>query len=376
MKCAIIAPGFTGATLPLAQHLSEMGHEVVCYYLSETGGKMIESLDFDSPLTIRKLIINISQSNSLYNYLNRNIKVSIVPVFRRRRTLSKVLIGKIPAIINYYRIQKFCRYVESQQYDAVNIVYHNEITLQICQFFDKHNIPYCKSYHEVVENLINPQKRIDIEESLKSNRPIIVHSQKTRNDLVNYYHVNNDDERLHVIYFGPFESYWQYGEGHLTQNVGKDYILFLGRITYYKGLKNLYSAVVKTKEDEVRIVVAGKGTDPILDKIRKNSHYYLVNRFIGNEELVYLIKNCKAVVCPYLAASQSGLVQTAFAFRKPVIATNVGAFSEFVCKTLSGRYRSICSRPLLWLTIRRLLRSAVLLQKTDCFPGTTRAEGL
>ncbi len=36
------------------------------------------------------------------------------------------------------------------------------------------------------------------------------------------------------------------------------------------------------------------------------------------------------VVCPYLDATQSGVVLTAYAFGKPVIATQVGGLPEYV----------------------------------------------
>ena len=36
------------------------------------------------------------------------------------------------------------------------------------------------------------------------------------------------------------------------------------------------------------------------------------------------------MVCPYTDATQSGVIMSAFAFNKPVIATNVGALPEMV----------------------------------------------
>lgn len=51
MKIAIIAPGFLGATLPLAKHIQKLGHDVTCYYLVESGSKGTESLDFDRQIS-------------------------------------------------------------------------------------------------------------------------------------------------------------------------------------------------------------------------------------------------------------------------------------------------------------------------------------
>ena len=43
-----------------------------------------------------------------------------------------------------------------------------------------------------------------------------------------------------------------------------------------------------------------------------------------------MIKESDAVICPYTDATQSGVVMTAFAFGKPVIATKVGGLPEML----------------------------------------------
>ena len=49
-----------------------------------------------------------------------------------------------------------------------------------------------------------------------------------------------------------------------------------------------------------------------------------------------MIKNSIFVVCPYKDATQSGVIMSAFAFNKPVIATNVGGFPEQVIHNKYG----------------------------------------
>jgi glycosyltransferase involved in cell wall biosynthesis len=63
----------------------------------------------------------------------------------------------------------------------------------------------------------------------------------------------------------------------------------------------------------------------------------LINRYVSNEELVCLIKNTRIVICPYIDATQSGVVMTAFAFNKPVIGTNVGGMKEVVVDGFTGK---------------------------------------
>jgi len=59
-------------------------------------------------------------------------------------------------------------------------------------------------------------------------------------------------------------------------------------------------------------------------------HVELRERFIGDEEALDLFRRCGLLVLPYRDASQSALVAAAYFFRKPVLATRVGALAEYV----------------------------------------------
>ena len=111
------------------------------------------------------------------------------------------------------------------------------------------------------------------------------------------------------------------------------YILYIGSIYPHKGIEYLCEAMepIVAEQPDINIIIAGKG-DFYFDKSRfeENPRYIFINRFITNEELVSLISNSIAVVCPYIDATQSGVIMSAFALNKPVIATNVGALPEMV----------------------------------------------
>ena len=55
-----------------------------------------------------------------------------------------------------------------------------------------------------------------------------------------------------------------------------------------------------------------------------------MNRFVESEELHALLDWCDIVVCPYTDATQSGVIMSAFALCKPVLATNVGGLPEML----------------------------------------------
>ena len=117
------------------------------------------------------------------------------------------------------------------------------------------------------------------------------------------------------------------------------YILFFGQIASNKGLDILLPAMQKLHESNpsIKLVIAGKGKFNFdITPYQTLEYIDIRNHFIPDEELAQLIQNSLFVVCPYKDATQSGVVMSAFAFNKPVIATNVGGFPEQVIHNQYG----------------------------------------
>jgi glycosyltransferase involved in cell wall biosynthesis len=116
--------------------------------------------------------------------------------------------------------------------------------------------------------------------------------------------------------------------------------LFFGRIQRYKGIDLLlesFAQVIKNYPDAT-LTIAGSGSFWFdVEKFGIPAHNLrILNRFIPGDELANLISSTRVVVCPYRDATQSGVVMSAYAFRKPVIVTNVGALSQVVEEGQSG----------------------------------------
>lgn len=142
-----------------------------------------------------------------------------------------------------------------------------------------------------------------------------------------------------LLQMHPFSYFNKIASGKQSQH---NNLLFFGRISKYKGVDILLDAmpmILDVFPDE-KLIIAGKGADdelmqhPVLQDKKFNTT--LINRYIPNEELAGLIKEAKIVVCPYIDATQSGVLMTAFALHKPVVATNVGAFSEQIKNDENG----------------------------------------
>ena len=113
-------------------------------------------------------------------------------------------------------------------------------------------------------------------------------------------------------------------------------ILFFGRITAYKGIDVLLEsfAEVRKKFKNANLIIAGSGNFDF-DAFDKN-HVEIINRYISTDELFKLLTKCTLVVCPYIEATQSGVVMTAFSMLKPIIATRVGGLPEMITHNQTG----------------------------------------
>jgi glycosyltransferase involved in cell wall biosynthesis len=58
--------------------------------------------------------------------------------------------------------------------------------------------------------------------------------------------------------------------------------------------------------------------------------FVVLNERIPDEQVAQLFQEASVVVCPYIEASQSGVLALANAFGKPVVATTVGGIPEMI----------------------------------------------
>ena len=126
----------------------------------------------------------------------------------------------------------------------------------------------------------------------------------------------------------------------------KTVFLFFGQIKKVKGLGILLEAFgrLATSRDDIFLVVAGSvwkddfsPYQEIIDKYELNDKQLKADvRFIPDEEIGYYYSSCDIAVLPYLDVYQSGVIQLAYAYGKPVVATSISAFTEIVEEGKTG----------------------------------------
>lgn len=166
----------------------------------------------------------------------------------------------------------------------------------------------------------------------------ILLNETQKEDFIKTYHMG-----AKRVFLSHLSAYTNLQNIKLQKPDVSNYVLFFGGISSHKGIEYLCEAMDKVckKHPDVKLVVAGKGKiyfDLNQYAIYSNGHLVLLNRYLDDTELVGLIRSSLFVVCPYVDATQSGVIMSAFALNKPVIATNVGALPSMV---KNGQYGTI-----------------------------------
>ncbi|WP_369822627.1 glycosyltransferase [Prosthecochloris sp. HL-130-GSB] len=121
-------------------------------------------------------------------------------------------------------------------------------------------------------------------------------------------------------------------------------LLFFGYVRSYKGLDILIDAMrlLVGRHENLRLVVAGEFYEPP-GRYRKavhdagvEDHVLFFPGFASERFTSLLFTACDFVVLPYRRASQSGVINLAYAYGRPVIVSEAGGLKEEVEQGLTG----------------------------------------
>jgi len=120
-------------------------------------------------------------------------------------------------------------------------------------------------------------------------------------------------------------------------------ILFFGFVRRYKGLPYLLKAMPRVLQRiKVHLLIVGefweseRAYQRAIERLGLKESVTILNRYVPNEEVSLYFAAADVVVLPYLEATQSGVVQLAYGFERPVITTTVGGLTETVSHGRTG----------------------------------------
>ena len=173
---------------------------------------------------------------------------------------------------------------------------------------------------------------------------VIVHSERSELllDQLGY-----NKLRLHIPHFSYFIN-TNISEDLISDEVKsliareKINVLFFGFMRNSKGIDKVIDIAEKMTEsrygDKISFIIAGNDPDNIVKPLINNHQNKDIRtvkpllRYINDDELIYLFSNTNYVFLPYKQISQSGIMEMAIHFRKPVITSSISYFKDFLSR--------------------------------------------
>ena len=149
-------------------------------------------------------------------------------------------------------------------------------------------------------------------------------------------------------------------------------VLFFGNLTPSKGLPDLLHAFAQLRDQTAaKLIIAGYPSKFIdLPALKQTAVTLNIadsvifdTRYLPIEEIGPLIEMATVVAFPYLNSSQSGALQVAYAFGRPVVATEVGGLPDVVENGRSGLLVPVQNPEALGAALFKLISDPILAQE-------------
>ena len=213
---------------------------------------------------------------------------------------------------------------------------------------------------------------------------IFFHAESNQRRFLELFNIPQD--RLHIIPHGneglflsgrseKLTRAWMQERYGIAENM--PVILFFGNLTPSKGLPDLLKAFaqVYAKESRARLMIVGRPSKffdveelrQLVSELGISDATIFDARYILMEEVAPLMEMATVVIYPYLNSTQSGALQVAYAFGRPVIATKVGGLPESVEHGKSGLLVSASAPDELAQAILKLIKDPGLARQMGAY---------
>ena len=266
--------------------------------------------------------INLSILTNTDAKLNRSKEIDICEIsFNRHRKTD---------FFNPYSYFKIWSYIRKSNYDNVLILSPHPVNLFIFKIVRASSLYFYVHDHAPHSGV----KGIDsffIKKQLEyiySHEMNLIASSHWMKDQIIRTHPNINSNRVNVIYLTGLSNL-QFANISSNQDKACD-ILFFGRLEFYKGLDVLIEASLHFDQNYKCIILAKGNLKEVYGIDILPSNFIHINSYVEDEMLASYIKSCKVVVLPYRDATGTQTIQSVFYYEKPIVATRVGCFPEYI----------------------------------------------
>ena len=355
MKVAIITNTCYEEIIPLAKHLACSIDIDLFATISQSGSGKQLLFEKDDLWKREKcgLILNVNKKQYIADEFNDYIDSK----FNLHAVFFKSLFYFHPK--NFKIIKELIKFLKNNKYDLIHFNTNAPLIFYIKLFLP--SIPIVITVHDPIAHLGEKHLLYSLSDKFLfrlKNCSYILHSKYSQ---MLFERVTKNRTESYMIPFGNHEWLNEYKMQDSQLKYGL--ILFFGRIYKYKGIDVLLKSFQQVKQEipEAHLIIAGSG-DYWFDftEYAKEDSIQIIDRYIPNEEIVSLLIQAHIVVLPYLEATQSGVVSTAFTFCKPIVATKTGGIPEIVRDGITGLLVEPNDSKALTVAIIKIIQSKIL----------------
>ncbi len=123
----------------------------------------------------------------------------------------------------------------------------------------------------------------------------------------------------------------------------KLHLLFFGFVRPYKGLDTLLNAIGILGDYDISLEIVGEFWNDkneyitLIKDLGISSKVTIVDKYVPDNEMSQYFSRADLIVLPYRKTITSGVIATAYGFKKPVLATDVGGFYEVIQDGCTGK---------------------------------------
>ena len=187
----------------------------------------------------------------------------------------------------------------------------------------------------IFEHEDNPLKKLLTRLILGRVDSLIVHSEQERRLLLEINPKAMVTKQLLPLF--------EYDPGPACSPDKRLHLLFFGFVRPYKGLDVLLNAVGLLGGHDISLKIAGEfwrdkeAYLKLVNDLDLTENVEIIDRYVTDHEMSRYFSWADLVVLPYRRSITSGVIATAYGFKKPVLATDVGGFSEVIQDGFTGK---------------------------------------